>query len=472
MKCFLTSVTSIILFYACQSVLADETAIPVYEINSQETFIQAPIDHEIYFYSKDSELGDLQVRDGQGNNLPFRVLKTGAQSQSLKRETPAIFFPVAPNTSEETLRTLSSTSIHINTDKVQVEVIESTANPQVGSPVEKPEFYLIDLTGFQKKSTQDSGLKLDALRMQFNSDHADSSPYQTWELSASNDLHNWSLLTSTSLVQLHKEGHSLIQDKIPLNITYQDYAYLKLRCVESCATTELSNLVIVEQSTTQFFPADTQWKLKGKVSSAKAVKLNANDRWQSSAAWDFVRDDVAGIETFSINLGLQTYGEKIRLLGRVRSNDAWQLLYEGIWFNTKVGSQWYTSAPQALYEHQNKEFRLEFASALPNDVAPELVFYTPSRVIQFVGNQIPPYQLLVANSGNSVAQARILDSLLKNQSPQWINHQWEFLNPPKPETSVQLSWRSLVFWGLVIIAVLLLALMAIKLFKQMNMKAD
>jgi hypothetical protein len=30
----------------------------------------------------------------------------------------------------------------------------------------------------------------------------------------------------------------------------------------------------------------------------------------------------------------------------------------------------------------------------------------------------------------------------------------------------------LMFWGLLILAVALLALMAIKLFKQMNMKAD
>jgi Protein of unknown function (DUF3999) len=457
----------------CSTLVLAEAAIPVYEINSKETFIQAPLDQEIYLYSQDSELSDLQVQDAQGNILPFRVMDISAESLTLNRETPAVFFPVAANTSEETLRTLSSTSININTDKVQVEIKESAANPEL--TIEQPDFYLVDLTAFQKKSAQSSALKLNALRLNSSANPIDNkgvTSYQIWELSVSNDLHNWNLISTTSLVNLQKEGHSLVQDKIPLNIDYQDYAYLKLRCIESCSNVQLSQIYIIEESTEQFFPADTQWQLKGKPSSEKAIKLEMNDSWQTSAAWNFVRNDVAPIEKFSINLGTQSYGDKIRLLGRTRKQDAWELLYQGIWFNTKVGSQWYVSSPQALYGHNYREFRLELVGQLQPDTNPELVFYTQSRFIQFIANETPPYKLLVVESANSEGQARILDSLLNNQSPDWINHQWTFLNPPKPENVRSISWRSLMFWGLLILAVALLALMAIKLFKQMNTKAE
>jgi len=453
-----------------------EEVIPVYEINSQDTFIQAPLNHEIYFYSRSPELNDVQVQDAQGNNLPFRLIDVSAESRTLYRETPAVFFPVAANTSEETLRTLSSTSISINTNKVQVEIKESSTNPDI--TIDNPDFYLIDLTGFQKKSTTASGLKLNALRLNLNNtaDVSGKPFYQTWELSVSNDLHHWNLITSTSLVQLHKEGHSLIQDKIPLGFDYQDYAYLKLRCIEFCADVQLSSINILEESTEQFFPADTHWKLEGKTASQKSIKLDINDAWQSSAAWNFVRNDVAPIEHFSIDLGTQSYGDKIRLLGRSRSQDAWELVYQGIWFNTKVGSQWYASAPQPLYGPSHgrpySEFRLELAGQLQANYDPALVFHTQSRFIRFITNEMPPYRLVVTSESNAPAQARILDGLIRNQSPQWVNHQWTFLNPPKPEFVAQVSWRSLVFWGLLILAVLLLAVMAVKLFKQMNTEAD
>lgn len=468
MKPFLALSVSIGLLYS--SMFAFAETIRVYEINSTETFIQAPLDHEIYFYSRHPELNDLQVQDAQGNNLPFRLMNVSAQSRSLHRETPAVFFPVAANTSEENLRTLSSTSININTDKVQVEIKESSTNPEL--TIDKPEFYLVDLTSFQKKSARESGLKLNALRLSSNGKgDANQTPYQTWELSVSNDLHHWRFISNTSLVQLYKEGHSLVQDKIPLGFDYQDYAYLKLRCIEFCSA-QLSQINILEESTEQFFPADTQWKLKAEASSQKSIKLEMDDDWQASIAWDFARSDAAPIENFSIDLGAQAYGDKIRLLGRSRSQDAWELLYQGIWFNTKVGSQWYASSPQALYGQDCSEFRLELAGQVQANTHPELVFHTQSRFIQFVGNETPPYKLVVVDSGNLQAQARILDSLLNNQSPDWVNHQWTFLNPPKPEAVIQISWRSLVFWGLLTLAVALLALMAIKLFKQMNTKVD
>ncbi len=332
---------------------------------------------------------------------------------------------------------------------------------------------MIDIRSFQQKTNQETALKLSAIGLQLDtSNNSHQTPYQLWELSASNDLHHWSVISNTSLVQLHKDGHSLIQDKIPVNIGYEDYAYLKLRCTDFCSDVQLSAISIFEESTTRPSPADIHWTLKGEASSSKAIKLEVDDTWQSKAIWEFAREDFAPIEKFSIYLGAQNYGGNIRLLGRAQSQSSWQLLYEGIWFNTQVGDKWYSSAPPILNAQDIREFRLELAHPLQTNTAPDLVLYTTPRAIQFIGNQNPPYQLWVSAQADMLAQARILNSLLNNQSPVWAKHQWEFLNSPKPNNQMQPSWKSLVFWGLLMIAVTLLALMAIKLFKQMNTPRD
>lgn len=448
---------------------ANVPAVPIYEINSRETFIQAPLDHQIYFYSQDTELDDLQVLDAEGNKLPFRISDIAVESQNIQREIPAIFFPVAPNTSEELLRSLGSTSIQVNSEKVQVEIIESST---ISAPkIDTVDFYLIDLKTFQKNSSNSSGLKLTALKLGLPQE---DNSYQTWSVSGSNDLRQWTSLSTSSLVQLRKEGHSLIQDKIRLHLDYHDFGYLKLRCEANCSSAQLSSISIIEDSRLQFFPADMQWTLTGETSSKKVVKLDENDRWQSSVAYEFIRDDVAPIENFAIDLGEQLYGDRIRLLARNRSQDAWQLMYQGIWFNTKLGQEWYSSKAQPLYGNY-RQFRLELLN--PIQTQPQLVFYAKSKWVQFIGNDSPPYRLMVSNLQEAESQTRILDSLLHSQflngqSPGWVNHQWVFLNPPKPESVASLSWRSLVFWGLLTLAVALLALLSIKLFRQMNVKAE
>jgi len=92
----------------------------------------------------------------------------------------------------------------------------------------------------------------------------------------------------------------------------------------------------------------------------------------------------------------------------------------------------------------------------------------PPKWVEFVANQSPPYQLVIDPGTDSAAQTSILESLLKNHTPAWINHEWRFLNPPKPYASLEISWKTLLFWSVMILAVLLLAVLSVKLFKQMN----
>lgn len=469
MKPFSWLMSSLGLLCSSWCAVANVPAVPIYEIKSQETFIQAPLDHQIYFYSRNTELGDLQVIDAKGNKLPFRIAEIAMESQNIQREIPAVFFPVAPNTSEELLRSLGSTSIQVNSEKVQVEIIESSIAP--APKIDTVDFYLIDLKTFHRNSSNSSGLTLKALKLGLPQE---DNSYQTWSVSGSNDLRQWTSLSTSSLVQLRKEGHALIQDKIRLNLEYQDFGYLKLRCEANCSSTNLSSITIIEDSKLHFFPADMRWTLAGEASSKKVVKLDENDRWQPSTAYEFIRDDVAPIENFAIDLGEQLYGDRIRLLARNRSQDAWQLLYQGIWFNTKLGQEWHSSKAQPLYGNY-RQFRLELLN--PIQTQPQLVFYTKPKWVQFIGNDSSPYSLVVSTLQEAESQTRILDSLLNSrflngQSPGWVNHQWVFLNPPKPESISSLSWRSLVFWGVLTLAVVLLALLSIKLFRQMNVKAE
>jgi len=444
-----------------------QSSISVYEINSDKTYIQANLEQEIYYYSRDAQLRDLQIQDAHGNSLPFRLIDLTDQFSALEKETPAIFFPVAPNTSEVTLRDLGKMSIQIDDSQVRVDIHRSPA--ELTNPIENPDFYLIDLAGYQKRLGSTKNLKLTSLILDWDQQNS----YQTWELSASNDLSNWRMLSETNLVKLEKEGQSLIKNQIPLNIDLHNYTYLKLRCVEKCQNLRISQMKIREELKDIFHPAKTQWTLNGERSnSQKPIKLNPTDNWKSHIAWDFKRDDHALIETLSINLGSQIYSDKVRLLGRYRKQDPWQLIYQGVWFNAKVGEEWYSSNPINLYQNNYPEFRLELAGNLLEAIQPALVLTTQTRAVQFIGNQTPPYHLVVQDQVSSVTQEQILEGLLKGHSVQWNYHKWTFLNPPTPEIGMVISWRSLVFWAFLLLALVVLAYLAINLFRQMNVKKD
>lgn len=103
----------IALFFLFPVVQVNAEPLAVYQLESDQAYIQAPLEREIYFYSQDTNLMDVSVQDVKGNNLPFRIITTPTKSQGILRETPIPFFAIAPNTSTELLRTLSSTRIDI-----------------------------------------------------------------------------------------------------------------------------------------------------------------------------------------------------------------------------------------------------------------------------------------------------------------------------------------------------------------------
>jgi hypothetical protein len=229
--------------------------IAVFEINTGETYIQAPLEKEIYYFSRASYLSDIKVQDAQGNNLPFRIMDAASRSQSIQREIPVAFFPVAPNTSEDTLRQLGSTRVQITAGNMQVDI--ESDQTKVAAIKQNPDFYLIHLKDHVQSS---SDLKIKQMILEWN--YQQSNQYQRWEVSASHDLHHWQKLTDANLVWLEKDGQSLIQNQIPLSLDLNDYQYLQLRCIEFCQGIAITAIKFVEESKEYFYPEDTQLRDK------------------------------------------------------------------------------------------------------------------------------------------------------------------------------------------------------------------
>lgn len=441
-------------------------SLAVYQLESDQTYIQAPLEHSIYFYSSDPHLSDVSVQDSQGNNLPFRIVDVPKKSREILHKTTIPFFPIAPDTSTEILHTLSSTRIEIRSDQVQVDIKPDIQTIQENT--EPPEFYLLDLQSIQKRAADEKDLALNALILDWDKPQ---DQYQTWALSGSNDLRNWQFIRNGSLVRLEKEGYQLLQNRIDLEFGPDKFAYLKLACVEFCSNLRITQVTLEEKSKQTFTPETMKWSLTGTPVSGKAIKLSETDDWRADAIWEFAREDRAPADRLKIDFAQQIFGNKLRLLAKNREQDAWSLVYQGIWFNSRVGTEWRSSSSISL-NHQWKYFRVELGSEVPSDFVPKLVFEAEPRLVQFVGNNNSPYRLVIQSANVAQSQLAILDSLLKDYSPTWHFLEWQFLNPPFPDRAMVVSWRSLVLWGCIILAVILLAGMAIKLSRQMNAAAS
>lgn len=449
---------SFILVGLVASTVQANQLIPVYELNTDETYIRAPVDHQLYSYSRDHGLSDLWVRDAKGNNLPFRIVNHRISSQNQIEEISVPFFPIAPNTQPEVLQTLSSTRIQIKSDQVQVDVQPDIQTIVLDQP---PEFYLVDLLSAQK-DFKESNRIFKSLSLQWSENQE---RYQTWAVYGSNDFRNWDLLRNASLIRLEKDGFQLVQQQIPLDLDPDRYAYLKLTCVEFCSHLTITKVGLQQQFKSVFVPEPLQWSVSGAKVSSKAIRLHDQDNWRAASVWEFRRDDVAQADSVQIQFGENAYGDPIRLLAKNREQDPWALVYQGIWFNAQVGKEW-RSSDTIQINSQQTFWRLELAKPIGD--SPQLLFSMPPKWIEFVANQSPPYQLVVEQGTDSAAQTSILTSLLKDHTPGWTNHEWRFLNPPKPNTSLDISWKTLLFWSVMILAVLLLAVLSVKLFRQMN----
>lgn len=455
------------LFLSCLlSAVANAEVIPVYQISDAPgTYVQATLTHDIYRYSADAQLNDLVVIDKQGNKLPYRITAPSTQVNEHAQLADARFFPVAVGAPPEALIALSSASIRLDDNEISVSV-EKTTNDKLQDQSVPVDFYVIDLS--------DSRTRTDKLIVDWQVN--DGNQYLEVQVSGTNDLTTWSNVTQTTLVQLQKEGQQLKRNKIAVNLSEMQYAYLRLKFTRGNENLQLTKIQIENTDKIANAPVADIWEVNGALAEDQNSALRAGNHTAAMpvSAWEFTRDDIAPITNISLNLATTMYGDGIKVFSRHSEKQAWQLLHQGIWFNTQVGGDWQQSDAITIYSNSDTYWRVELNELVRTTLNPTLVFHRQPQNLQFIANNAAPYNIAIddqAAANNQQTSSQIFSQLVSGKTLQWGQVGFTELKPDVnsfARHAMQISWRTILFWAILILAVGVLVYVAVRLMRQMR----
>lgn len=452
-----------IAFGVMLSLSAQATITPVYQINdTSHTYLQSSLNHDIYRYSSNPNLSDLVVIDNLGNKLPYRLVNAELSSPQAAEISSVRFFPVPQGSSTTEILTLDTESIKIQQADVtlRAKIVKSINRD---APID---FYIVDVTGFKSGGHE--------LLLDWNAD--EKNQYLEVQVSGSRDLKNWQLLSEHALAKLKKNGQSLIRNTIPLAASGLDFNYLRLKFLRGSPTFQLTQVQLRSERNVIHQPATDTWKIQGALAKDQdsAWSGKADSTTIPVAAWEYEREDRAPINQLGIDLGTISYGDSIRIYSRHSNKQQWHLLYQGIWFNAQIGSDWQHSNAVSVYTNSDPYWRVELVASVRAVTSPLLVFELKTKMLQFIANKSAPYRIAIdsdAKVDNQQTSESILLQLIADNTVDWVTSDYTSLEPGIHSDEVELvwiDWKTLIFWMALSIAVVVLVVLSVRLLKQMK----
>jgi hypothetical protein len=303
----------------------------------------------------------------------------------------------------------------------------------------------------------------------------ETNQYLEVQVSGTNDLTNWTSLVQGALAQLQKDGERLTSNKLTLNIAEKQYAYLRLKFTRGGEKLQLTDLKIENiDKIPNVLPADI-WSLKGELADEQDSALRSADLKKNPvAAWEFTREDIAPLNAVSLDLGTSSYGDSIKIFSRSSEKKSWQLVHQGIWFNAQVGNDWQHSNPINLRDASEVYWRIEFSEQVRETLKPTLIFHRQPQQLQFIANNAAPYNIVIdnqASADNQQNNLQIFSQLLSGNPAKWVQVEFEELNPSLnsfARHATIFSWKTIIFWMVLLGAVGGLVFVAVGLVRQMK----
>ena len=454
------------LFFAgnISCVIAAQNATPIYQLSDVKgTFVQVPLTHDIYRYAHYPDLRDLKVIDADLNSLPYQLVSV--KPQMSKPEAKVItedlaFFPVAVDATPDTLRKLHTSQTRIKGDQVQIATSDKLLDNKT------PEFYLIDVNEIDHAITD---LIIEWSELPANQ-------YLEVELEATHNLQDWISLGHATLVQITRQDQQLKHNQIKVDIAKKEYEFLRLKIIRGAEQLSITRIEAQQKTLLVGDIKNTSehWNLEGKQASllTSVYFANSHSKMQAVAAWEFVRDELTPIESFSINLGTSVYGDGVKVFSRNTEKQEWQLLHQGVWFNVQVGEVWQTSEPVSIYPNHDKFWRVELNESAKNSSTPKLIFSWQPLQLQVITNSKPPFSVAISNEANADTNNRqVFNQIVSAASPTWVSANLVKLDVQPQALSAReksVDWRQLIFWAVLLAAVAVLLIFSLKLFKQLK----
>jgi hypothetical protein len=398
------------------------------------------------------DLRDLRVFNGQGEMVPFSLLRGQARTDEAVRESRAAWFPLYAT--DATRDRLAEIRVERRADGT---VLSVKAADGAGPGVPRLRGYLVDISQ-NKNAVRRLELGWDAAAMGF----------QQVSVEASDDLQTWRMWQrSAQLARLEFNGQSIERKQIELPGDHA--AYLRIMWQEPQEAPLLTS-VTVTSTTSAYRPAPLVW------SAAAEPTHTSNGEFE----WELPRP--IPIERLSIGLPQVNVLTPAEVWAKTdtQPNARWQFLSGAVLYRLQAeGKEWQqqdlvlTGLPVQIIK-----LKLDPRSGGLGTGRPTLSFGLRSQQVLFLARGQGPFMLAVGDRDAkaadlppatlipgydtpaappiSTADLGPLGSAATEQTPP----------PEQPATYGPAGWKAQLLWAILLIGVAIIAAMAFQLLRQ------
>ena len=422
------------------------------EINTDGSaaIYRLPLPVEVYQTVTRPDLGDIRVYNAERQPVPFAIRHADERRSTRTAWTRLPLFPL-PAEAPGTAPPGSGLDITVRDDGTIVEIKSGGVTAEAQQDAQS---YLIDLSKLQQQADV----------LEFSIASSERNYLMRARLEASDDLNYWSpVVHDATLSSLQYAGHLLVKNRIPvpaikskyLRLTWQDeIRQLRITGVRAVFTTVTSGRAGTWSTVT-----GVRGEEKGKVT------------------YNFDTGGVFPIEQVNILLPEDNTLIEGKLSSRSSDKEQWRPHETGLFYHLTVKGTYLERGPVSVGLTTNRYWRLEVKSEDGLGSQPlQLSFAWAPNDIYLLGRGPGPYILAYGNAA-AVAPGKPVDALMHALSDNQASEIIGFATPGKAIElkgqaalipGLEINWRELMLWSILLTGVVLIAIIAWRLYQQMS----
>jgi hypothetical protein len=427
--------------YAVTAPIALDGNGPYYRLN-------LPI--EVHFAARFPDLGDLRVFNGQGESVPFSLIRDRARTEQAVERSEVKWFPLYG--SETASAAMPEIRVERRGDGTVVSIKEGEPQPGGAAVVRG---YLLDVS---RNRTPMRSLDLDW--------DATVTGFQRLSVEASDDLQHWrSWHDGAQLARLVYQGERI--ERRQIDLPGDRAAYLRLLWREP-ATAPALTAATLTASRSSYRPAPFVWS-----AAAPATRDGeGNLEWQLSQLISAERLKV-DLPEVNVLVPVEIWGKDGR-----QEHDSWRLLGKTVLYRLLIDGKEWQQQEITLAGEPVKQIRLRLDRRGGGVGAgmPGLAVGITAEQLLFLARGVGPFTLAVGNAQAKAADmppSTLIPGYDTSSAPPISAASLGVLAALVPAASAAptaalggLDWKTAMLWGVLLVGVACIGAMALHLLRQ------
>jgi hypothetical protein len=402
----------------------------------------------VYLTSTREDLGDVRVFNDDGQPIPDAIRRQQEITSTETIHTDVPFFPLPNDIATAT----GKLDITVRADGAIVSINKSGNGPAEtdASTIR----YILDLSGI--KSSVDA--------LEFTIISRDRNYLKRAMLEASDDLNNWSpLVQNAALSSLQYAGHDLVKNRI--NLAGPKPKYLRFTWQDEITQIRITGI---------------RATLDNRISNHRRTWSTVDGvgaKEKGRQIYNFDTGGVFPVEQVEVLLPEENSLIDATLESRKNKKDTWRVRDTGLFYHLRMKNTHLERGPVTIGRTTDRYWRLEVKNEDGmGTTPPRLKFAWQPDELYFLARGKGPFVLAYGNA-DAPAPGKPVDALMHALSDDQQSEMVAAAAPGRPlelkgeaalKPGMKIHWQRILLWSVLVIGVLVLAIITLRLFKQMG----